>query len=68
MTIDEEHSGRTIHTYLNSPYSFECVDYQGNYYKGSEISGIHIEKSDYNLTLSPIFIALLNEREEGHSF
>ena len=63
MCIDEEHSGRLVHTYLDSPFSFEVKDYLGNDYKGTELSGIHMSKSEYNLKLSPIYSALLNQKE-----
>ena len=62
MTIDKEHSGRLIHTYIDTPMSFEVVDYLGNRYVGTELSGIHIEKSEYNLKLSPFYVHLLNSR------
>ena len=63
MKIDEEHSGRLIHTYLDEMFYFEGTDYLGNKYKGVELSGIHMSESEYNLKISPLYAALLGSRE-----
>jgi len=59
MKIDEEHSGRLIHTYFNTPVEFEITDYLGNSYKGEEKSGINLSKAEYNLKLTPLYVMLL---------
>lgn len=59
MNIDEEHSGRLIHTYFNTPVEFEITDYMGQSYKGSELSGVNLSKAEYNLKLTPLYILLL---------
>ena len=64
MSIDSDHSGRLIHTRLTEIYNFTVIDYLGNSYTGTELSGIHLEPSDYNLSLSPIYALLLGEREQ----
>ena len=63
MKIDKEHSGRLIHTYIDHAYTFTVTDYLGQEYTGSEKSGIHMEASEYNLTLTPFYSKLLSERE-----
>lgn len=64
MNIDSKHSGRLTHTRLADIYNFTVIDYLGNSYTGTELSGIHLEPSDYNLSLSPIYALLLGEREQ----
>lgn len=59
MTVDEEHSGRLISTYLDEPYDIKVVDYQGICYNGREESGIHMEPSAYHLTMSAEYLALV---------
>lgn len=59
MTVDEEHSGRLISTYLDDPYDIKVVDYQGICYNGREESGIHMEPSAYHLTMSAEYLALV---------
>ena len=66
MSIDEDHSGRLTHTYINEPYEYEMIDYMGNYYRGKELSGICLSPSDYNLKLSPIYSALIGSVEKRY--
>lgn len=63
MSIDEEHSGRLIHTYINTPFEYEMIDYLGNYYRGKELSAVALSPSDYNLKLSPIYADLIGSVE-----
>ena len=68
MEVDEEHSGRLISTYIDEPYTVKVTDYQGIEYTGIEKSGIHMEKSSYNLTMTAEYLALvlgLYVNEEG---
>ena len=63
MTVDSDHSGRLVVTYLDEPMDGEVVDYLGNKYEYHELSGIHMCKGEYNLKMSPIFLKLLSGRE-----
>lgn len=59
MSVDEEHSGRLISTYIDEPYSGTVADYKGKCYNYKEESGVHFEKSDYNLTMTADFLHLI---------
>lgn len=59
MVVDEEHSGRLISTYLDEPYDVRVVDYQGICYNNKEESGIHFEPSEYHLTMTSEYLALV---------
>ena len=59
MVVDEEHSGRLISTYLDEGYDVKVVDYQGKCYNGREESGIHMEPSEYHLTMTTEYLALV---------
>lgn len=63
MTIPDEYSGRLISTYIDTSEDCWVTDYQGNptYIKGH--SGIHMEKSSYNLTMTDIYKELLHSRD-----
>lgn len=68
MSVDAEHSGRLISTYLDTPYEGTVADYHGVCYNYKEQSGIHFEKSDYNLTMTAEFLSLIlgcDYSEEG---
>lgn len=59
MTVDEDHSGRLISTYIDKPFEGTVADYKGVCYNYKEMSGIHLEKSDYNLKMSKEYLALV---------
>ena len=51
MYIPRKWTGKNIHTYIDTPTSGYIVDYMGNvnYYK--ELSSIHMEPTDYTLSI-----------------
>lgn len=69
MEVPEEYSGRLIATYIDPEDAIEAdvTDYQGNVWHMTKNPGIHLGKSSYNLTMTPIYMALLNGREEQQS-
>lgn len=62
LTIPEEYSGRLISTYIDDGIDCIIKDYQGNLTQIKAHSGIHMEKSEYNLTLTDLYIQLLEGR------
>lgn len=64
LTIPEDYSGRLISTYIDEGIDCTVTDYQGNVTDIQAHSGIHMEKSDYNLTLTEIYLKLLEGRTE----
>ena len=58
-------NGKMTHTYIDISRKGEVIDYlgkKGNYY---ELSSVHMEKCEYNMSLSQIFIDYLCGIEEG---
>ena len=53
-------SGRLTHTYCDNPCEGDVKDYQGNWGHFSELSYIHMEPSEYDLTISPAFDLFLD--------
>ena len=64
MTVPEESSGRLISAYGDEEISGCVTDYLGNSYDYNEKSYIHMEGSEYNLTMSPLYLALVNGKME----
>lgn len=66
MTVPEDYSGRLISTYLDPEDTIEAdvTDYQGNIYHMEKNTGIHLSKSDYNLTMTDIYLALIMAKEK----
>lgn len=59
LCIPKEYSGRLILTYFDEPCSGMGIDYLGNECDYSENSYVHMEASDYNLTISQEFKSYL---------
>ena len=52
-------TGKNTHTYIDEQRDGLVKDYQGNYYEYHIESGIHMEESDYTLSLASEFVDLL---------
>lgn len=62
-------TGKQTHTYIDGVRKGKVEDYQGNESRYEELSGIHLENSDYLLSLSMDYIEFLNkEMNEIESF
>lgn len=67
LTIPAEYSGRLSHTFFDEPCEGELTDYQGNTAHYREESYIHLEPSEYQLTVSDAyddFLAMLLQEDE----
>ena len=51
LYIPGDYTGTNTHTYIDSVREGNIIDYQGKPYHYIELSGVHIEKSDYTLSL-----------------
>lgn len=60
MHIDKEHSGRNIVSYIDDRRQGSVIDYLGAEYRYDIPTGIHMEKSDYNLEIGEKYLTLLN--------
>lgn len=59
LKVPSEYSGRLTHTYFDEECSGYVTDYLGNVGHFHELSYIHMEPSDYELTLSENYKAFL---------
>lgn len=65
LCIPAEYSGRLTSTYIDEEQQGTVVDYLGVPYNYRELSAIHLEPSDYNLTMSDAFTDYLKGVREG---
>lgn len=56
MKIPAEYSGRLTHTYIDEPMMGTVVDYMGNSYNFNVASGIHMERSEYSLSITDEYL------------
>lgn len=59
LVIPDEYTGKMTHTYIDDEMSGDVIDYLGNTYSYYEKSGIHLSKTNYELSMSRLFIDFL---------
>lgn len=65
LVVPKEYSGRNVLTYIDDPIEGVVTDYLGKEYHYKELSGIHMESSDYSFNPVDNFIEyLFTIREE----
>lgn len=64
--IDANGSGKLCHTYIDSYMEGDIIDYMGNKHIYNEQSGVHMENTDYTLSLDDDFIKLIMGVRLGH--
>lgn len=64
LVVPKEYSGRLVSTYLDEEFEGVVTDYLGNKYEYYELTGIHMEPSDYKLTMTDIYLELIGHKEE----
>lgn len=56
LTIPKEYTGKLTHTYIDNEKEGHITDYKGNTIHYKSLSGIHLEKADYNLSITSQYI------------
>lgn len=56
MYVDSDHTGKMTHTYIDREIEGVITDYLGNESYYHELSYIHLEKTDYLLSLTKMYI------------
>ncbi len=57
--VKKSATGKNIHTYIDTPQDGVIVDYLGNKSEYHELSSVHIEKADYTLSISDVYLNYL---------
>lgn len=63
LKIPKEHTGKMLHTYIDSEKTGVVCDYLGDENKFFESSAIHLEPVGYHLSLSVMYLDFLNGRK-----
>ena len=64
--VEENGSGKLCHTYIDTYMEGEIIDYMGNKWIYNEQSGVHMENTEYTLSLDNEFKSLLLGIKGGH--
>ena len=57
--VKKSGTGKNIHTYIDTPQTGIVTDYLGNKAEYNELSSVHIEKADYTLSISDVYLSYL---------
>lgn len=52
LTIPADYTGKLTHTYIDFEQSGYMIDYRGKMHEWHNLSGVHLEKASYSLSLS----------------
>lgn len=64
--VEENGSGKLCHTYIDTYMEGEIIDYMGNKWIYNEQSGVHMENTEYTLSLDNEFKSLILGIKGGH--
>ena len=64
VIVPKEYAGRQVSTYIDNAYSGIVTDYLGNAYEYHELSGIHMEPTTYEFSVSASYIDLVRGNRE----
>lgn len=60
LYFPKEKTGKLTHTYLDNTMKGMITDYKGQVYEYKELSGIHLEPSEYKLGMDEDFLSLIS--------
>lgn len=56
LIIPENYTGKLTHTYIDETMEGDIIDCDGNFYHYKQLSGIHLEKTTFKLSLTELFL------------
>lgn len=59
LSVPKEYTHKLIHTYIDDEDIFNVTDYLGNKQEVISLSGVYLEETDFNLSMSDTFISYL---------
>lgn len=68
LYIPSDRTGKMTHSYIDEPMNFKITDYQGNESEIESLSGIHLEPTDFTLSISKQYGEFINKLVNGFSF
>lgn len=65
LKIPKEETGKNTHTYIDTEKEYTITDYQGNTETVKSLSGIHLEETEFNLSISDFYIKFYMMLQQG---
>ena len=64
LYVPAQYTGKNTHTYIDAEQQGVLEDYQGNVAEYHELSSVHLEESDYSLSISQEYVDFILDRKE----
>lgn len=68
LYIPAKRTGKMTHTYIDESMTFKVTDYLGDEYEVTTESGIHLEPTDFTLSISKTYADFLSKLTSGYIF
>ena len=68
LYIPADETGKNTHTYIDSEKIYKVIDYLGNENIEASSTSVHLEKADYTLSISEIYMKFYKLLQEGYLF
>ena len=68
LYIPSDRTGKMTHTYIDDEMTFSVTDYKGNETEITTLSGIHLEPTDFTLSISKQYGEFINQLMNGFIF
>lgn len=68
LYIPSNRTGKMTHTYIDDEMTFSVTDYKGNETEITTLSGIHLEPTDFTLSISKQYGEFINQFVNGFIF
>lgn len=65
LKIPKEETGKNTHTYIDLEKEYTIIDYQGNIKIVKSLSSIHLEETEFNLSISDFYIKFYTMLQQG---
>lgn len=65
LKIPKEETGKNTHTYIDTEKEYTITDYQGNTETVKSLSSIHLEETEFNLSISDFYIKFYMMLQQG---
>ena len=68
LYISSENTGKMTHTYIDNEYQFIITDYTGLTTEVKTLTGVHLEKCEFTLSIAKEYATFLNNFANGFTY
>lgn len=68
MYIPSERTSKNTHTYIDEEQTYFVTDYKGNTKEVTSLSGVHLEKADFTLSIGKRYAEFLRNLKDGYLY